>query len=255
MTHPPAADRGALWLAIGSLLLAGCAASTLPSVHSEPERLALGRDALVHGKPAVAVELLKTYVANNPGGAEVDEATELLGEAHLKLKQWVDAQTQFERVVRDYPESDSSAAAAYHLGEALWGQARSDDFDQDFTKRALEQWESYLRGYPGHWANGIGQGHVAVARTRLANKLSDAGELYLRNGLLEPARKYFQRVLDEYADTARRANAELGIATIDAKQGHRAEAIAGFRAVEQHFPGSKIAREAAARRGRLERHR
>jgi outer membrane protein assembly factor BamD len=235
-------------------LLAGCGASTVPAVHSEPERLAQGRRALERREYNVALELLKSYVANNAGGADVDQAIELLGEAHLRIKEWGEAQSQFERILRDYPESDSAAAASFRLGEALWGQSRGPAFDQEFTQKALEQWESYLRDYPGHWQNTEAGKRRQDARGRLAEKLDRAGSLYLKLKRTGPARVYFQRVLDEYPDTAFAPYASLGLALADALAGKRDEALAGLRDLETRFAGQAVALRAAKELARLERH-
>ena len=86
----------------------------------------------------------------------------------------------FERLMRDYPESDSTPSASFRLGEALWGQSRPSDFDQESTHKALEQWEQYQRQYPGHWLNAEAERAVNRARSRLASKLLDTGNLYLK---------------------------------------------------------------------------
>jgi len=247
-----------LLLALAPVLLAaslaGCGASTIPAVHSEPERLAQGRHALGQRDYAVALELLKTYVANNAGGAEVDQAIELLGEANLRIKEWAEAQSQFERVLRDYPESDSAAAASFHLGEALWGQARGPAFDQEYTQKALDQWESYLRDYTGHWQNAAAEKRRLVARDRLAQKLDAAGNLYLKLKRTEPARVYFRRVLDEYPDAACAPDASLGLALADALTGRREEGLAVLRDLETRYAGKPVALRAAREREHLERH-
>jgi outer membrane protein assembly factor BamD len=235
-------------------LLAGCGASTVPAIHSEPERLAQGRRALERREYNIALELLKSYVANNAGGADVDQAIELLGEAHLRIKEWGEAQSQFERLLRDYPESDSAAAASFRLGEALWGQSRGPAFDQEYTQKALEQWEGYLRAYPGHWQNAeAGKGRQA-ARERLAEKFERTGSLYLKLKRAGPARVYFQRVLDEYPDTAFAPDASLGLALADAQEGRRDEALAALRDLETRFAGQAVALRAAKELARLERH-
>jgi outer membrane protein assembly factor BamD len=256
VTQSRRALRLLLPLAVGVLtgLLAGCGASTIPAVRSEPERLAQGRRALERREYDVAIELLKSYVANNAGGAEVDQAIELLGESHLRIKEWGEAQSQFERLLRDYPESDSAAAASFRLGEALWGQSRGPAFDQEYTQKALEQWESYLREYPGHWQNAEAGKRRQAARERLADKLDRAGNLYLKLRRTEPARVYFQRVLDEYPDTAFAPNASLGLALADAQAGNRDEALAALRDLETRFAGQAVARSAAREIARLERH-
>jgi outer membrane protein assembly factor BamD len=250
------ARRLMLSLTLGLLagLLAGCGASTIPAVHSESERLAQGRRALEQREYNVALELLKSYVANNAGGADVDQAIELLGEAHLRIKEWGEAQSQFERLLRDYPESDSAAAASFRLGETLWGQSRGAAFDQEYTQKALEQWESYLREYPGHWQNAEAGKRRQAARERLADKFDRAGSLYLKLRRAEPARVYFQRVLDEYPDTSFAPNASLGIALADALAGRREAAMTGLRDMETRFAGQTVALRAAKELARLERH-
>jgi outer membrane protein assembly factor BamD len=235
-------------------LLAGCGASTIPAVHSEPERLAQGRRALEQREYNVALELLKRYVENNAGGADVDQAIELLGESHLRIKEWGEAQSQFERLLRDYPESDSAAAASFRLGEALWGQSRGPDLDQEYTQKALEQWESYLRAYPEHWQNVEAGKRRQAARERLADKLDRAGRLYLKLRRAGPARVYFQRVLDEYPETSFAPNANLGLALADAQAGKRDEAMVALRDLETRFAGQAVALRAAKELARLERH-
>lgn len=241
-------------LLIGGVLLAlaGCAAGVAPSVHSEAERLAMARRMSARGNCTAAIELLKVYVANNAGSAEVDEALYELGACELKNKDWAAAMVDFERLLRDYPESDSSASAAFRLGEAYFGQSRGPDFDQEQTVQALEQWQRYLRNYPGHWLNGEAQRRVSEARHRLATKLSNTGRLYLKLKLPEPARVYYERIANEYSDTALYGDALLGLAMCDAMEGKKQEAIAQLEAIEKEFPGRPIADRAARERGRLE---
>ena len=168
-------------------------------------------------------------------------------------KEYPSAQVEFERLVRDYPESDSSASAAFRLGEVLFAQTRARDFDQEYTHKALEQWQDYLASYPGHWLNATAQRRVDELRARLAAKLADAGRLYLKLKLPGPARVYFRRVLDEYPGTPQEGEARLGLALCDALQGRRAAAIEQLKEIEAAHPGGDLARRAASERTRLER--
>jgi outer membrane protein assembly factor BamD len=235
-------------------LLAGCAASTIPSVHSEAERLELGRRALANHEYDVAIELLKTYAANNTGGADVDQAIEMLGEANLRIKEWAEAQAQFERLLRDYPESDSAASGSFLLAEALWGQSRGPDYDQEFTRRALEQYQTYLGAYPGHRLNGAAEMSIQRANERLATKLVNDGHLYVKLQRTGPARIYFQRVLDEYPNTGAAADAELGLALADARDGKRDEAMTALRDLQTRYAGQPVAARAGKELAWLERH-
>src|SRR2546426_415386 len=194
-----------------ALVLAGCAAVSMPAVPSEPERLEVAR-RMVHNRDwTSAIELLKTYIDRNAGSARVDEAIYLLGECYLKTKDSPNAAVEFERIGRDFPESDSSAAASFGLGEALYGQSRPPDFDQDYTTKALDQWGRYRREYPGHWRVPEADQRVAKCRVQLASKLLNTAELYLKLRQTEPARVYFQRVEQTYDDTPLVGDARIGL--------------------------------------------
>lgn len=247
--------RGLAWaLAMGVVALAwGCGGHVMPEIHSDTDRLAAARRFYERRAYIDAVELLKSYIDSAQGSARVDEAIYLLGACYLKQREWALAVDQFDRIARDYPESDSSGSAAFQLGEAYFGQSRKADFDQEYTHRALEQWERYLRGYPGHWLNAEAERKVLDARLRLAEKLIGTGDLYVKLGFLEPARVYYRKVIADYGDTSFRPWAELGEARVDAKEGKRAEAIAGLREIESRYSHLPVAKEAARTRHRLER--
>src|SRR5437762_3189444 len=233
------------------LLLAGCGAHVLPEVHSDAERMALAHQLMSQRHYDQAIELLKSYVAVGAGSAEVDQAIELLGECYLLRKEWPLASTEFERLLRDYPESDSAGSASFGIGEALFGQARPPDFDQEYTTRAVEQWQTYLRQYPGHWRNGEARMKLERARHQLATKFLNNGRLYLKLGLVGPARIYYSRVEQEFADTGALGEAWIGLAMCDAKQGKKDDAIERLKRVEAEFPGQPIAAKAERERARL----
>ena len=231
--------------------LAGCGAGTIPAIHSEAERLEVARRLVARGENTVAIDMLKTYVANNGGSAEVDEALYLLGGCYLRTKDWASASLEFERLLRDYPESDSGASAAFRLGEALFGEARPSDFDQEYTLKAVNQWQSYLRAYPGHWLNVEAERRLQMARRRLATKLLNTARLYLKLRLKEPARVYFERVDQQFGDLDVVGEAWLGLATIEAGEGKRDQAVARLAEIETRFPGRPVAARAARERARL----
>ena len=248
---------GRIGLGIGALALAatswGCGASTLPEVRSETERLALARQAMDRHQYLSAIELLKSYVSNNGGSRDVDEAIYRLGQCYVGVREFPSAQVEFERLVRDYPESDSSGSASFRLGEVLFAQTRAQDFDQEYSAKALEQWQNYLASYPGHWLNDEARRRVAATRSRLAAKLADAGHLYLKLGLTGPAGVYFRRIVNEYADTPDVDEARFWLALCEEKQGRPAEAIELLKLLESGHPGGDLARRAASERARLER--
>ncbi len=236
---------------LAALALAGCGAATLPQVHSESERLTAARGLMARGDWGNATELLKTYIQNNGGAEKVDEAIVLIGVCYLQQKDYTNAQTEFERLLRDFPESDSAGSASFLLGEAFWGGARGVDFDQEDTQKAVTQWDSYLSGYPDHVRHAEGVQRRVMARTRLARKTLDTADLYWKMRYNHPARMYYQKVVDEYGDTPLVGDALLGLALCDARDGKRDEGIATLQDLETRFPGTPLAARAAQERGRI----
>lgn len=254
MTRTPVSTRASRLVAAAllALALAGCGASTLPQIHSEGERLANARRLMGQRDWGIAAELLTTYVQNNGGSAQVDEAIYLLGECHLRLKDFAGAQSDFQRLIRDFPESDSASAAEFMLGEAYWGNARGPDFDQEDTQKALAQWEQFLTRYPDHARAPEARSRVVTARTRLARKTLDAADLYWKLRHTGPSRLYYQKVVDEFPDTPLVGDALIGLALCDAQQGKREESVAALRELEARFPGTPLAVRAARERQRVE---
>ena len=93
-------------VALVAVAIAGCAAGTTTAVHSESERLEVAQRMARARDWLSAIELLKTYIDRNAGSARVDEAIYLLGECYLRSKDYPNAVVEFERLQRDYPESD-----------------------------------------------------------------------------------------------------------------------------------------------------
>jgi outer membrane protein assembly factor BamD len=245
--------RGTL-LALAALAIVGCAAHTLPPIENA-DTLATARQLIDRRDFTSAIEMLRGYVDRNTGREDVDAAIYLLGEAHLKAKEPALAQVEFERLLRDYPESDSNAAASFQLGAALEAQSRSEDFDQEFTMRALDQYERYQREYPSHSKIAEAQAKVASLRSKLARKLTNTGNLYIRLRQPEAARAYFQRVKDDFSDTPLLGDAEIGLAWSDAVAGKKAEAVAALKDLESRFTGQPLAHKAAAERRKIEKFR
>jgi outer membrane protein assembly factor BamD len=256
MTAPRFRPRAVVALLALAAAAAGCAASVIPAIHSEGERLQVARRLLEQHKHLAAIEVLKTYVQNNAGSAEVDQGIYLLGEAYLRTKEWPLAAVEFERLIRDYPESDSTPAAAFRLGEALFGQARPPDFDQEYTVKAIEQWRGYRRDYEGHWLNDEADRRIDFARNRLGTKLLDTGRLYVQLRLPGPARVYFERIEQEFGPSLLRGEARIGLARCDVLEGRRDAALARLETIEREYAGQPPAararreREKIARRGR-----
>ncbi|HTR96989.1 MAG TPA: outer membrane protein assembly factor BamD [Candidatus Acidoferrales bacterium] len=245
--------RVAALAAACTIVLAGCGASIAPQIHNDADRVPAARQLYDQHDYSLAIDLLSNYATTGTGNADIDQAVYLLGLAYLGQKEYANAETQFERIAHDYPESDSATAAAFRLGQALYGQSRDYDFDQEFTLRALKQWESFVRDSPDDpWAPEAKQG-IANCRERLAAKLWRNGDVYVKLKLYEPARFYFRNVIESYADTPSYGDAVIGLAVADARLGKRDSALTLLGDLENDHKGEPLALRAAAMRAKVEK--
>jgi outer membrane protein assembly factor BamD len=222
-------------------LLGGCGAAVLPQITGERDRLVVAEQLLDRGDVLQAIEVLKPYVATGGGAAEIDRGVYLLGRCYLRQKEWGSAEIEFDRLLREYPESDSAASAMFRLAEAYFGQSRGADFDQEYTLKALTQWQSFLRDAPeSHWLRLAAAQKVGECRARLATKLEQTGQLYLKLRHWAPARTYFQSVIDVYPDTPPYGSALLGLSIADARLGDKAVAMDRLRELARQFTGQPL---------------
>jgi len=245
------------WLAATALLvlLAGCGGSVLPQVHDERGRVELARRLYDKRDAALAIDVLAPYSSSSTGAADVDAAVYLLGLCHLQVRDWGAAQADFERLLRDYPESDSAGAASFQLGEAFWGQSREPDFDQEYTLKALDQWMGFRRDHPDHWLAPEATRRIGEARTRLATKLYRTADLYVKLREYEAARRYYRNVLTEYSETDLYGEAWIGWAVASCRMGERDTALAVLDEIEAHFAGTPLARKASETREEVIRYK
>lgn len=240
-----------VWWCAALALLAGCGGAVLPQVHDEGSRLALAQKLYEKGDYTLAVEALAPFGTSGSGSTYVDEAVYLLGLCHLRMKDFVTAQGDFERLVRDYPESDSAASAVYRIGEAMWGQTRGPDFDQEYTLKALDQFMLFRREHPDHWLAEAASRRIAEARSRLAVKLYRTGDLYVKLKEYESAKRYFRDVLTEYSESPVYGDALIGWAVASARLGQRDTALAVLRDLEGEFQGRPLGIKAAETRAKM----
>jgi outer membrane assembly lipoprotein YfiO len=234
-----------------STVLPGCGGSVLPQVHDESGRLDLARRLYAKGDAGLAIEALAPFSTSGSGSANVDEAVYLLGLCHLKQKEYATAQTDFERMLRDYPESDSAPSASFRMGEAYWGQSRGPDFDQEYTLRALDQWMQFRRDHPDHWLAAGATRRIAEARTRLATKLYRTGDLYVKLKEFDAARGYFHDVMTEYSETTLYGDALIGWALASARLGERDTALVLLQNLQEEYKGQELGQKAGRAIGDL----
>ncbi len=215
VTLPSAARGAGSALAFVLLLsaLAGCGSVNRPLAPASPEdQLRLAQLRYDRREYVEAIELAKGYIQFRAGASDLDEAHFLLGMCYVQRKEWPLAAGEFLIVVSDFSMSPRAGDAHYWLAMSYWRQARGPSFDQDYTRRAIAQWDRFLQLFPDHPKAEEGRATRLEGRNRLAEKALKNGNLYLVLKHWDPARYYFELVIKDYADTKWVEQARVGVA-------------------------------------------
>lgn len=192
-----AAVAALLWWAAGC----GSGGPSIDPVARPADQMSVARAAVERKDYRKAEELLKGYLDLNPVSREAGEAHYLLGIVHYRRGEWPLAATEFAILINQFPDDSRVPDGRFHLGLSFWRQARPAPYDQEYTKRALSEFERFLALYPDHPRAADAQTWRDEARGRLARKAYDNGRLYYKLGYYEPARLYLVEVREKYADT------------------------------------------------------
>jgi outer membrane protein assembly factor BamD len=200
--------RGVAWALV--LAWAGLACAVQSSTEKSGPQVDFDRAFKDYSEEHYYDAVLKftDFIREHPGSVLVDQAIYYRGMSHFKQKDWVMATADFERLVRDFPESRFASDAEYQLAEAYWEQSRKPTYDQEETRLAIRQWERALARHPDSPRADAAREGIRKGRERLAEKRYNTARFYLTKlKYRQSALVYFGIVIDEYGDTSWAAKA------------------------------------------------
>jgi outer membrane protein assembly factor BamD len=212
------------------VLLASCAhAPKKPNVEMPSgDIVAYGKASFERHEYSDAIEFFKGYVQREPTGDKADEAHYYLGLCYFHTSEWPSAATEFQIVINEFSGSQFVPDSHYYLGLSYWKEARPPSYDQDYTHRAIDEFERFIQLYPDHPRLEEVKRARAEGRSRLAHKAYENGRIYAKLGYYAPARSYFQVVENEFPDTPWNGQAILAEAQAWAKQKYWEESNAAL---------------------------
>jgi len=197
---------------VAALLLGGCGgAIPIPEGPGSEADYLKGERLVQQERWLQATESLERFRTEHPGSDRIDDAIFLLGKAHQGAGDHLLAREEFDRLLRDFPQSEHREAAQFERAMSWLAEVRGPALDPQPTEEALEALRTYLRLYPeGGWRTQAEAG-IAKCLDRLAVKSCLNGETYLRLGHPEAALIYFEKSLEILPTSSRAGEALLGL--------------------------------------------
>jgi outer membrane protein assembly factor BamD len=217
-------------------LLAGCSAG--PRVVPQPGPdgdFNRAKTEYERGHMVEAISLLEAFERSYPGSQYIDDALYLLGKAHQANREQILARQEFRRLLDDYPRSPYAEDALFEFAQSWFLSVRGPTLDPEPAEEALRGFRTYLGRYPeGKFSDAARTGESSV-RALLARKDCLNGETYLKLRQPVPARRYFDKSLEQWAESPVSARVLDGLARSYDAQGDTAAARAAYERLLEHL--------------------
>jgi outer membrane assembly lipoprotein YfiO len=233
-----------LWLAATALGPPGCSSVPQPGeMPGEAGDFHRAERLYRQGRYLQAVEALDSYRNEHPGSDRIDDAIFLLGMSHQKQGENLLARDEFDRLLRDYPQSGHREEAQYERALAWLADSRGPALDPEPTEEALSAFRAFLVLYPEGAHRADAEQFEAKCLDRLAVKAYLNGKTYLKAKHGEAARIYFEKSLAIRPASTCAGDAMLGLARAQRLRGDAAAERAAWQQLLDYATPDRMARE------------
>ncbi len=199
-----------LLLLLSIQLMIGCAGRGKTDLDDPIERFAKGESLFEKEKWLRASEHFNWVVLNNPAGNLAAEAQYYYAECVYQQEQYVEAQLEFERLLRRWAGSKHRIEARYRIALCLVSQSPTYHHDQTSTIDAIDELQAYIEDFPDSDRRQDTEELITQMRLKLAQKHYESGRQYLKWRRNTSARLYFAMVLEQFYDTPFADQARVG---------------------------------------------
>ncbi len=224
--------------------LIGCNKATQQQIQSVDFRFHRGQKYFEKGKYYKAIDDFNFVVLNSPGSEFADDAQLYIGDSNYNLEQYVVAASEYQRLMRRYPESPLVEQAQYKLGLCFVQLSPMYKLDQDYTEQAIKTMQDFLEEFPKSEYKKKITGLIDKLRGKLAHKRYSNAHLYYVLRQYDSAIIYLDELLNQYYDTPWANPGRLLRAKSLVKLGRNAEAQTQLEDLLKRNPKSAIRAEA-----------
>jgi len=184
-----------------TLVFTGCGKHKIKPNISNEERMKAAEKMFNDGDYLDARTQFRIIILNSPGGSLSDKAQFYYAECHFKLKEYILAIAEYEKLTRVYTNSEYADDAQYQIGMSYYKLSPKAALDQQYTEKAIAEFQRFLEDYPGSELAPKANEVMKKCREKLAQKNFKNGESYRKRALYRSALVYYDYVLDNFYDT------------------------------------------------------
>lgn len=149
----------------------------------------------------IAIQKLGEFTARFPYSKLTPEAELLIANSHFELASYAEAAVSYEQFIKLHPKHEKADFAMFRIGESFWTEAPDDiDREQDFTQKAVEEWERLIEAYPNSKYTTDAKQRVKAGLRRIAESFDFIAAYYCKRELYHACAYRSVQILEKYSD-------------------------------------------------------
>ena len=186
----------------GACMLISCSGSKEQEPKTAEERFTIGKKYFDEGNYFDAIQQFDILKLQYQGSKVSDQGQYYTGMSHFKRGEYILAAFDFELLIKNYSSSTLIPDAYYMIAKSYVEQSPQSQLDQSYTMRALDALQTFIELYPTHARVADAQKDQKELIEKLSKKEYDTGVLYEKMEDTKAAMIYYDRVFDQYYNTA-----------------------------------------------------
>jgi len=184
-----------------AVVLAGCGSGEQTTTFSVEQRFAKAKALFDNSDYLEAINEFTVITLQFQGSQFAGDAQYYLGECRYGRREYLLAAFEYGVLKRSYPASPRVPDGQYKLAMSYYRLSPGSSLDQQYTKKAIDEFQSFIEYYPSHQLAADVDAKIRELNTKLARKLYDAARQYLILERYKAAMRYFDDVIEKYHDT------------------------------------------------------
>jgi len=227
-------------LAAISMFTVGCGSSKPQATLTPEERFAKAKALFDNEDYLEAINEFTVITLQYQGSSFAPDAQYYLGECRFQRGEFLLAAYEYSVLKRSFPANQRVADAQYKLALCYYNLAPKSSLDQQYTRKAIDEFQSFIEYYPAHALAADADQKIKELNGRLAKKQYDSARLYARMAYYRAALASYDVVIEKYHDTEYAPLSYLGKAEILMARDRYTDASAEIERFLERFPNSVL---------------
>lgn len=254
MLRSPASVLTLVALALVCLLALSCSSSEVQVALSAEARFEAGMKKFADGDYLEAISEFQIVKLQFPGSGVADKAQYYLGECRFRREEYLLAAQEYQVLQRSMAASPLVPLAMYKIGLCYYMLSPTRSLDQTYTLKAIDGLQAFIEYNPKHDLVKDAETKIQELNTRLAGRMYDIADLYMKMDDYLAAAIYYDQVIEKYHDTRYAEPALLGkVRSLVARKRYE-EAKETLGKFFEKYPNSSLIHDAEALRVQIEDH-